>query len=559
MTAIASPSEARPSLVAGLARLADGDRRLLKAMSVTALAALGLGLVYGFTTGLARAGAIAPYPDTFYRLLTLHGATAFFFFLYLAQATILLAVAAVSTPEAGRLAARKLAWTGYLAMTAGLGLGQIAPLFGPALLYDGAPELVGQDSGGATLFYLSYLLLAVGLLAVAAAAIATVLRPRFQGSTAPWPTAAFAAFAWAGLLMVSAIAAINTFLPPLRWTMGLGSAVADHATAWHVLFHNLHYLPLIGTVLIWYVLVEAMTGVSSIFGTRFSKAVFSLYLVLVPPTSLYHMFLEPGLAEPVRVAGSLLSLFVGLPTVMVFLVIVGSLEAHARARGVRGLTGWLRHLPWDKPAMAAIGFAVANLALGGAVSFVLIQERLAPLISDTFLVPGYFHFLTVGTVTLTCLAAFTYLAPALGRRPLWRPEVLRWLPAYLTIGLIVFGTAGVMAGFYGVPRRTLDVSYDGAGPLAWRQWLAMVGVGASVMAGALGLYAYGLGRTLLGRPAAAEAPAPPALATAAGRLVAGWTGPLSVAILLLGMGAITVGAFELMQAQPLIAIGGSAH
>lgn len=559
---MSAPSPAsQPRLSAGLARLPDNDRRLLQAMTATALLALGLGLLYGLATALARTGALAPLPDTFYRLLTLHGATAFFFFLYLAQATILLAIAAVATPGARGVALPWLGWGGFLLMAMGLGLGQLAALWGPPLLYDGSPELIGGEGEAAAWFYLSYLLLAAGLLAVAAAAIATALAPRFQGRSGSWPASAFAAVAWAGLVMVSAVAAVNTFLPPVLWTLGLRPAVANHATSWHVLFHNLHYLPLIGTVLIWYVLIEAMTGVTSIFGSRFSKVVFSLYLVLVPPTSLYHMFLEPGLAEPVRVAGSLLSLFVGLPTVMVFLIIVGSLEAHARARGARGLTGWLRLLPWDNPAMAAIGFAVANLALGGTVSFVLIQERLAPLVSDTFLVPGYFHFLTVGTVTLSCLAAFTYLAPALSRRRLWRPEVLVWLPAYITIGLIVFGAAGVMAGFHGVPRRTLDVGYGGEGPLAWRQWLAMVGVGGSVMAGALALYVYGLARTLLGPPAAAAEPAlpVPTLAAAAGRLVAGWTGPLSVAILLAGMAAVTIGAFELMGALPLIAIGGSAH
>ncbi|NIP74208.1 MAG: cytochrome C oxidase subunit I, partial [Gammaproteobacteria bacterium] len=106
---------------------------------------------------------------------------------------------------------------------------------------------------------------------------------------------------------------------------------------------------------------------------------------------------------------------------LVFLIIVASLESHARAQGGRGLFGWLRMLPWGNPAMAAMGMAVVNLALGGALSFVLIQEKLAPLLSDTFFVPAYFHFLTLGTVTLTLIAVLLYVVPGLTGRPLWNP------------------------------------------------------------------------------------------------------------------------------------------
>jgi len=62
----------------------------------------------------------------------------------------------------------------------------------------------------------------------------------------------------------------------------------------------------------------------------------------VPPTSLYHMFLEPNLPESMRVAGSLLSLFVSVPTLIAFLIIVATLEAHARGNGATGVFGWMR-------------------------------------------------------------------------------------------------------------------------------------------------------------------------------------------------------------------------
>jgi cytochrome c oxidase subunit 1 len=242
-------------------------------------------------------------------------------------------------------------------------------------------------------------------------------------------------------------------------------------------------------------------------------------------------------------------------------VIVASLEVHARAHGARGLFGWIGMLPWRNPAMSAIGFAAVNLALGGALSFVLIQEKLAGLLSDTFFVPGYFHFLTVGTVTLSFLAAFLYVLPALTGRALWRPAVLRWLPHLTTVGLALFGGAGVAAGYLGVPRRALDVAYGGAAPGAWTVLMSVVGAGGALMTAALLVYLYALLRNLmpLGAAAPAAGGALPEVrwreaVTGAQRA---WTGPLAVTFLVGLTVAFTVLAFELMRALPIAGAGPS--
>jgi cytochrome c oxidase subunit 1 len=544
-------------LVAGLRRLPGRDRLLLRLMFGAAVLALVIGVLFGFATALDRAGFIEMLPETGYRALTMHGVGIFFYWLYLAQAALILALVAVHAEGTERLGWPAAAWIGFAAMLAGFALNAAGTFDGTPLLYDGSPDLAGEERRGLGLFSLGYLSLGGGLFLVSLSALATAFR-----TTGPWSAITFAAVCWTGLVIVSSIAVLNTFLPPALWAAGLAGPPADHSTAWHVLFHNMHYLPLLGTVLVWYVLVRTMTGVESIFGGRFSKIVFSFYLVFVPPTSLYHMFLEPGLAEPVRVAGSLLSLFISVPTVAAFLVIIGSLEANARASGATGAVGWLKALPWRNPAMTAVGVAVINLALGGAFSFVLIQEKLSALLSDTFFVPGYFHFLTVGTVTLTLLAAFVYAVPAVTGGGLWRPGVLRALPFALTAGVLLFAGGGVWAGLMGVPRRTLDVGYDGLAPAGWAAAMGLVGVGAVVMAAALLVYAYGLLKSLaapvgvtgtdaglprvaLGRPEAAARMA--------------WTGPALVVVLVLGTGLATAFAFNLMFGLPVLAAGAAGH
>jgi cytochrome c oxidase subunit I len=548
-------------LATALPRLPAGDRALLTALVACALATLALGVLFGASTGLVRAGLLDPDPERGYRALTAHGVTVFFYWLYFGQAALLLAFAAIHGRREPRLALAPAAWLGLALMLAGLLANHLGTWLGPPLLYDGSPELVqDHERALAGLFYVGYLLLGAGLVLLAASAIATALAGKAE-SGGPWSAVAFGTVAWAGLVMVSGLATVYVFLPAALWAYGLGPPPADHSTGWHLLFHNLHYLPLMGTVLAWYVLVRELTGVASILGERFSKLVFTLYLVVVPPTSLYHMFLEPGLSPAVLALGSLLSLFIGVPTVAMFLVIVASLEAHARAGGATGLFGWLRLLPWREPAMAALAVAVASLALGGTLAFVLIQERLAPLLSDTFFVPGYFHFLTVGTVSLTLLAALTRLIPGLTGRALLTPRLLIALPCVVGVGLLVFGAAGVAAGLMGMPRRMLDVGFAGAAPAAWLTLSQLIALGGLVMAAGLLLHALALGASLLAGRRAEARPAVAALAVPGPAVwrQAALSGPLSVALLVGLMYVMTVAAFELSRSLPLQAIGGGGH
>lgn len=547
-------------LIEGLRALPAGDKSLLKGFVFVAILSLGLGLAYGAMTALARADFIQLEMSTAYQMLTLHGVTIFFYWLYFFQAAAVLILAAVYTDGAGRIALPGAARAGFALMVVGFGLNELAPMLGAAVLYNAPPELFQDEPLLAGLFYLGYSILGVGLFLIALSSIATALKPKIDGKIDEWSSISFATVAWAGLLMVSAVASINAFLPPMLWGFGWISETPGYTMSWNILFHNVHYMPLMATVVMWYILVEILVGVRSIFGQRFSKIVFASYLLFVPPTSLYHMFLEPDLAETVRVVGSLLSLFISVPTVLVFLIIVTSLEAHARARGARGLFGWIRVLPWSNPVMAAIGMAVVNLAVGGVFAFVLIQESLAPLLSDTFFVPGYFHFLTLGTVTVTFVAALMYIIPGLTGHNLWRPAVMAWAPYVITFGLLIFGAAGIAAGYAGVPRRIIDVTYEGDAPAMWATLMSLVGVGAVFMSAGLAIYVYGLFRTFFGevREVGVVAGDLSVLSwggTAIGRASA-WVGPLSVLVLLAGMYAFTIIAFEVMQGIPIVATGG---
>lgn len=547
------------------ATLRHQDRRLLRTMFATALLALVLGVLAGLATALVRGGMLDVPLATGYRFLTVHGVSTFFYWLFTAQAALLLGFAAAE--NGGTLARPQVACFGFALMLAGLALSLFGSVTGTPLLYSGAPELAGDEPGQLLPFNLGYLAMAAGLMLIPSSAIASLLQPRWQGRQERMSARGFALFTWAGFLMVTGFAALYTFLPGALWALGIGPFPLGHGTRWHIVFHNMHYLPLMATVILWYVLMQALTGVKSVFGERFSKIVFAMYLVFVPPTSLYHMFLEPDLPKLVQVGGSILSLFVSVPTLTAFLIIVASLEVHARAQAGFArrwhLFGWIGLLPWRHPSMAAMGVAVLSMAFGLVFAFVLIQAELAPLLSDTFFVPGYFHFFTLGTVSMTLLAAMAVVLPALGGRPIWRPALMRTLPWLAFAGLLVFGIAGIAAGYMGVPRRVMDMSYQQQAPAIWQLLMAIVAFGGTIMAAALLVFAAGI--------AASIGPGSPLATPALGLTVAwgntalhpdlrAWTGPASVAAIVAAMYVFSALGFELMQALPITAVGsGGGH
>ena len=540
----------------GLASLPRADKLLLGGFFAPAVLALALGGLFALVVALDEAGLVNQPPPRAFQFLTLHGATAFYYWLYFVQAGVILALILVYTKGA-RLTTtwRTVTWLGLGLMLAGWMIDLVAPVQGAAILYSASLTLA-RESKSSALFYLGYILLALGLFLIALAGLITAIKPKLAGHIREWSSISYAAFLWEGLLMVAAVISLLAYVPAAQIVLGMTPIFEhfDYTMSWAVMFHNMHYLPLMSTVLVWYALAEATTGVKSVFTDRFSKLVFSLYLVFVPPTSLYHLFLEPDVAPGVKLMGSMLALFISVPTITVFLLIVASLQACANGQGARGVFGWLRYLPWRNPVFAAIGMAPVNAFAGGVVANVLIQEGVAALLSDTFAVPGYFHFFTVGTVTLTFIGALLYMIPALTGHRIWLPSLATALPYVLTAGVYVFGIAGVWAGYAGAPRRTLEFQYAGNASPVWGPLMTVVGIGGLIMVVAGGAYIAILAVTALrdvrrGQKVEALPVASFNVADASGQRA--WFGPAAAGVLLAGMYLATTAAFQLMRNLPI--------
>lgn len=552
-TAIASNGKLRE----GLAHLPGSAKVLIGAYFTLAVLALALGVIAAVVVALDEAGWIEVAPLEAFQILTLHATTVFYYWMYFVQVGVMLALVLIYTKGA-RLSPglRAASWGALALMVAGWTLNVVSVSRGAAILY-AAPVVLANDFQSTEVFYFGYILLALGLFCAGYVGAAVTLQARRDAGTREWPAVAFAAFLWHALLMVAAVVSLLANIPAAQIALGGEPSLSgfNYTMSWSVYFHNMHYLPLLSTVLVWYTLAEATTGIKSIFSERFSKIVFSLYLFLVPPTSLYHLFLEPEVSAKVKLVGSMLALFISVPTLAVFLIIVTSLQACANGQGSRGVFGWLERLPWRNPAFAAIAMSTVCAMAGGALANVVIQEKFASLLSDTFMVPGYFHFLTVGTVTLTFLGALVYMVPALTGHRLALPSVASALPYVLVAGVYIFGLAGVAAGYAGAPRRAMTFEYGGAAPASWESFMAAVGIGALVMAAALLAYVVVLAMTALkdvkfGRLLEELPVAGFAREDAAGQRA--WFGVVAIGLFLAAMYVATAAAVWIMKSLPIV-------
>ena len=114
----------------------------------------------------------------------MHGVSAFFYWLYFAQAALLLGFAAAERGNGGDkvgLARRWLSVLGAIAMVLGFVLGLYASVIGSPPLYDGNVELLADEPMTVLVFSLGYALLGLGLILVPATAIATLLSSLGRG------------------------------------------------------------------------------------------------------------------------------------------------------------------------------------------------------------------------------------------------------------------------------------------------------------------------------------------------------------------------------------------
>lgn len=458
------------------------DKRLLSAFIGVGLVLLTLGLVFALIMLLVRIPALSILPaDLYYQSLTGHGIFMFIFWLGFIQTAFLLVAGTVLIRR--KLWSYKLAWAGFGMMTLAAALALAGVLSGANITYHGAVPLAKQYPT-AWLIFLSFNVLAIGMLFVVADFILTILstvdRKFHLESWAAFfrdvPIATFAATTGLFIAVPGLIAALKTFIPAFLWSVGIGSLdPGSYRISWHMAFHIYHYVPALALVGVAYVLVEAVADAQSVYSKMVAKALFLLYPFFVPPTFIYHLLVDPDIPQGIKFIGSVLSLLVGVPTVLHMFIITGMLEARMRGAGYSFL-GWVRHLPWRNPAFGSLIMGLITLFFGGLLSYLLIQEQFSPILHNTFVVPAYIHPIAAGGANLIYMGALFYGMAVLSGRQLWGLSLARILPHLLGGAIIWMAAFGTAAGLAGVPRRYALLGADA--PASWASLMNLsLGIG----------------------------------------------------------------------------------
>ncbi len=433
--------------------------KLLKAFVFTGLITMAIGAVFALLMLLVRVPAFSALSaNTYYQALTGHGIFMFILWFSFIQATFLIMAGTILMKT--RLWSVALAWVGFGLMVGAVGFALVGVLAGASITYHGAIPLAEQFSS-AWMIYLSFILLTLGMLLTTLDFIMTVIHAvEKKLSLTSWalffkdiPISTFAAIAGLFIAIPGLVASLKTFLPALLWTLGWGDIHPEmYRMNWHVAFHIYHYIPALTLVGVAYVLVELCADAHSVYSKKLAKGLFLLYPLFVPPTFLYHLLVDPNIPQGIKFVGTTLSLLVGTPTILHMFVIVGMLETRFKSAGY-GALGWLRHLPWKNPAFSSMMMGLFTLFIGGLLSYMTLQQTLAPLLHNTFAVPAYVHAIAAGGANLMYMGALYYAMPLLWKRPLWGMKLARIQSYLLGFGLLWMSIFGVAAGLSGVLRR----------------------------------------------------------------------------------------------------------
>jgi cytochrome c oxidase subunit I len=308
----------------------------------------------------------------------------------------------------------------------------------------------------------------------------------------------------------------------LPWTLGLRERVDPLLTRTLFWFtgHAIVYAWLLPAYVSWYALVPRQAG-GKLISDSYTRAVFILFLLLSIPTGFHHQYTDPGISNTMKAIHGVLTFGVFFPSLATAFSVMAALEMGGRARGGRGLLGWIPRLPWGDPSLAAQLLAMLTFVYGGATGLVNASFTMNLVIHNTTWVPGHFH-MTVGTaVALTLMGVAYWLIPYLSGRELWGRRVALASSWIYTIGVLIFARGMISAGLEGMPRRIFRAQATYNNP-EWNLGGALTGIGGTMMFVGVMLFFLVIGMTLVAGRRRTEAMDVPVSQTLTAPALKGW-------------------------------------
>src|SRR5690606_33743260 len=358
-------------------------------------------------------------------------------------------------------------------------------------------------------YYIGLALVVVGTLVLLLNLVVTYIHWRRDNPGQRTPLMAFAALTTLIMWGLATFGVVVQFVGMLiPWSLGLLEGVDPllSRTLFWQSGHPIVYFWLLPAYISWYFMLPAQNG-GKLFSESLARLAFLLFIPLSLPVGFHHQFLDPGVSEGYMALHAFITFGVFMPSMITAFTVLASLETGGRARGGKGLFGWIRALPWDNPAFTPQALGMVLFALGGISGLVNASYNVNLVVHNTLFVPGHFH-LTVGSaVTLTFMALTYWLVPYLTGRQLWSRRMALWQAWLWFIGMALMSRGMSWAGVMGVPRRTAL----GQAPYVMPEWAAafnLSAVGGVILTVAGVLFFVNLIATLWGSPKGAQVAVP---------------------------------------------------
>jgi len=433
------------------------NRRLILAHFWLAFAVFGLALLLGAWQMYVRS-PLSPWvnnPEWYYRSLTAHGTVMGYVFPTLVAMAFGYAISESSLKQ--NLVGVRWAWAGFWLIAVGSVVAMVPVALGMAsVLYTFYPPLIGSP-----FYYIGVVMVVVGSwIWVALMSVNLgIWKKANPGVPVPLPMFANVAgsYLWGWTAVGAALELLLQIIPvALGFKSTIDAGLARVFFSWTL--HAIVYFWLMPTYIAYYTIVPRSIG-GRIYSDTMARISFILFLVVAMPIGIHHAFADPQVGAGFKFIHSAFTALVALPTLLTVFTICASVEIAARARGGRGMFGWLKVLPWRNPMMLAVTFSFIMLGFGGAGGLINMSYQLDTSIHNTQWITGHFHLIFGGAIVIMYFAIAYDLWPHLTGRPIVSLGLVRLQLWLWFIGMIVTTFPWHYVGILGMPRRMSFFDY----------------------------------------------------------------------------------------------------
>ncbi len=484
-------------------RVLDVESRALVLGHVwVAFAAFAAASVLGAWQMWVRSPISSPFSDpyTYFMSVTLHGVSMAYVLptFFIMGFGYFVAETSLDQP----LPARDAAWVSLALGIVGIVL-TVVPILGgnASVLYTFYPPLTAS-----AFFYIGLVLVVVASWVWAVLMIVAMHRWKRAHPGAPVPLAMFATVANAVLWLwttagVTAEILFITLPAALGWRETVDAGLARTLFSWTL--HAIVYFWLIPAYIAFYTIVPRAAG-GRLYSDTLGRLSFVGFLIYSLPVGMHHLLMDPEHSTGFKFLQSLLTFFVTVPTLLTIFTISASMEVAARLRGGRGLLGWVKALPWNRPLVLALGLAFIMLALGGFGGLVNMSYGMNAMIHNTSWVTAHFHLIFGGSVVIMYFAIAYDIWPHLAGRAAAGARAQRVQLWLWFIGMMVTTLPWHWLGLMGQWRRVAHFNYVDPAIAWWAPWVTVSFVGGLILLASALLFIWNLVSVHRGERAAVE-------------------------------------------------------